>query len=288
MAVLAATKRFIKITNSVAFLGMATLFCLFYIGQAHAIKLTTKRVIFEGSKRAENIVIINKSNSEEIYRIGWRPMVMKETGNLVLDEQAAATVNESPYAIENMVRYAPRRIVVPANTSQQLRLLLRTPPNLPDGEYRSHLFINTEKLADEKSSSGKGNSVTLTAKPGVTIPVFVRKGSLSYEISFARLSAIDSGSHIDVAYALNRDGNKSVYGRMEIICNHKSSNSYILRSIKNLAIYTDINQRHQTIRVPKLPNKGECNELKVKFYEDTGPNKKIKFLVEETATVGRI
>lgn len=273
------TRKFIF--KGAAVFSVAALFLFIFSHEVQALRLTAKQIIFEGSKRAEDIVIINKSSREETYRVGWRPMRMYENSALEPDADKA-NFESDPYDVSNMVKFAPRRFSVPPNGSQQLRIMLRLPADLPDGEYRNHLFIDTEKLGNELDPEKK-RGVTLMAKPGATIPVFVRKGNLSYEFSVNELLLEASGSDYIFTYDLGRTGNRSVYVRMELICNPDGAGAYPLRTIKGLALYTDIERKRQTIKFPKPEGRPACTSLRGRFFEDLKSGNKL--LAEHSATV---
>ena len=44
-------------------------------------------------------------------------------------------------AAQEMVLYAPRKVVLPPNQPQAIRLSARAPEGLPDGEYRVHMLF---------------------------------------------------------------------------------------------------------------------------------------------------
>lgn len=262
--------------NAAFFLCAAFLIPLFTAYNAQALRLTVKRVIFEGSVRSENIIIINSKDTPETYRIGWRPMYMNDKGRLIAFEDQAETIPKSYKKVEDMIRYAPRRITVDPRSSQQIRLLLRRPGDLPDGEYRNHLYIMTERL-DNENKTKDGNS--LTALPGISIPVFVRKGNLNVAASFNRLSFRDIGNAVKIDLSINRQGNKSLYGELELVCNLDQGDEYVLHTISNLAIYTDTALRAQTIKVLKNETSVPCKALYARLWGNTAED---RILLAET------
>src|SRR5690606_23596221 len=104
--------------------------------------------------------------------------------------------------------------------TQQVRILLRRPADLAPGEYRSHLWIITETKPEGFSADGAdaSRSFKLSIQPSLTMPVFVRHGNLdvSAQISDVRYSAVPGGG--SVSFVLNRTGNRSLYGDINIIC----------------------------------------------------------------------
>lgn len=254
------------------------LFMLVFLGVSEpvdALRITLKRVVFEGPKRTEVITIINSSDESETYRLGWRHFKMTADKSLVAlpNDELTPEMNLVP----DMVRFAPRRFTVPPRSSQQVRMMLRMPSDLPDGEYRSHFWVQPEADVDElrlkaeedvKKKGAKGG-VSLTMLAGVTMPVIVRKGSLEATVSIQNLQASESGGFVTTSFSLVREGNKSVYGDIDYVCN-EGVGEYVLRTTKGIAVYTELNQRNFNLRIEKDPSKPRCNTLSVSYYLTKG------------------
>jgi P pilus assembly chaperone PapD len=233
---------------------------------AHALRITMKRVIFEGPKRTEVLTIINNTAEEQIYRLGWRRMRMTEDSSLqALDDNETAPDLKTA---DNMIRFAPRRVVLPPGRTQQVRLMLRRPKDLADGEYRSHFWIQPEEKArafDPNGSSVKasGQAVQITMLTGLTLPVFVRAGKMeaSGRITDARL--ITKKDRPAVTYTLHREGNRSLYGDIEITC-RVGGEEIVAAAVRGIAIYEEISKRQVTNVLGAMPANG-CSDMKIKY-----------------------
>lgn len=247
------------------------------IESAQALRITLKRVVFEGPKRAEVLTIINSSDEERTYRLGWRNFIMTADKSLV-----ALGEGEEPPAnakmVEDMVRFAPRRFTLAPKSSQQVRMILRTPSGLEDGEYRSHFWVRPEedvkelRLKAEKRAAQEGRKsggVSLTMLAGVTMPVIVRKGSLNASASISSLRAAETGGYVDIGFSLIREGNRSIYGDISYVCN-EGSGAYTLRTTRGIAVYTELNQRNFNLRIEKSPGQPRCSSLTVTFTQTDG------------------
>ncbi|MCI5060767.1 MAG: hypothetical protein MRY79_06825, partial [Alphaproteobacteria bacterium] len=53
------------------------------LNSADALRITLKRIVFEGPKRAEVLTLINNSNEEKTYRVAWRHFRMTPDKSLV-------------------------------------------------------------------------------------------------------------------------------------------------------------------------------------------------------------
>lgn len=245
---------------------------------AQALRLTLKRIVFEESKRSEVLTLINSSDTVETYRLGWRHFRMTpDKGLVVIPDDEAIPPDIKP--VSDMVVFAPRRFSIEPKSSQQVRIMVRLPADLPDGEYRSHLWIRPEadteelQVAAEKKNrdAGSKGGVTLTMLAGATMPVIVRKGNLQATVSIEGLEAVESGNFISPKFTLIREGNKSVYGDIDYVCN-PGADEYVLSAVRGIAVYTESNRRNFNKRIEKKPEQPPCRTLSVAFVATEGFN----------------
>lgn len=266
---------------------------LCFVEIAHAVRITLKRVVFEGPKRTEVLTLINNSDKAETYRLGWRHFRMTENKSLVAVPDDALTPDIKP--VVDMIRFAPRRFTIPPKSSQQVRMMLRMPSDLPDGEYRSHFWIRPEmdpeelrlkaKAQQKASGSGTGTGVSLTMLTGVTMPVIVRKGNLDANVTMMNLQASGTKGFVTASFSLLREGQKSVYGDLDYICNPGAS-QYILRTTRGIAIYPEINKRNFNLRIERLFDQPHCSTLAVQYTATTGfKGKRTEILAEGITSI---
>lgn len=239
--------------------------------QAHALRVTLKRVVFEGGSRSEVITLINNTSKPQAFRMGWRRMRMTPDKALinVAEDDPAPDLNPA----QKFIRFSPRRVTVKPGEAQQIRLMVRYPRDLPDGEYRSHFWIHEEAKAsdfDETFSNQreKSHAVMLQMLTGITMPVFIRKGDLSVNVSIDDFSAKLAGGRIVASYKLSREGNMSAYGDMEYSC-VGGTKDLSLSVVRGVAVYTEVDHRQITNRLP-APEGGlqACPKLKITFRDE--------------------
>ncbi len=255
---------------------------------ADAISVTVKRVIFEGPKRAEVITIINNSDREETYRLSWSHFKMTQSKSLVAVPEDNLPPEIRP--VVDMVRFSPRRFTIPPRGSQQVRMALRTPANLADGEYRSHLSIRPEESVSDfkdRTSGEQQPGVSLRMLAGVSMPIIVRKGALDVNVDIENLSAVDQGREIFTSFTMNRQGSKSSYGDLDFICNDKNgTGGYVLKFTRGFSIYEETDKRNVKIRISKKPDQPKCSTLMVRYTETDGfVGKAVKILAESQVPV---
>ena len=254
--------------------GLAVLFLLGgFSPEAQALKVTLKRAVFEGPNRTATLTIINNTAEDQAYRLGWRQMRMTENQALVGVDDPADAVGLKP--VDDLIRYAPRRILIPAGGTQQVRLLLRKPADLAEGEYRSHFWIQPEaesvKFAPPSAEMAEAAKtrpmVQIKMLTGITIPVIVRHGKLTVKATMteARVSRDPDGKNMNVGFMINREGNRSIYGDLKFTCD----GGVLAKQIKGVAVYTEVNKRFMNFSIP-YPEGGAaaCSKMKIEYIAD--------------------
>jgi P pilus assembly chaperone PapD len=140
------------------------------------------RIVFDKNQRAAQIELINNGSKPATYRISLVNRRMTETAS-----SKAAETRQQPGErfADEMLRYSPRQITLQPGTAQTVRVMLRKPAELAEGEYRSHLQF--DKLPDVEGNASienqgrrrQGIGVVLNALVGASVPVIVRHGATS-------------------------------------------------------------------------------------------------------------
>lgn len=204
------------------------------------------RVVLDGARGTE--VILNNIGSEPAtYRISLKLRRMNREGRL--DEVKVPSAEEQ--AALAMIAYAPRRVTLPPNQPQAIRIGVRAPAGLPDGEYRVHMLfraIPDAKPATQAKAPGGGISISLTPIYGVTIPVIVRRGALQATAAIANARVAEQGGKQAISFDLSRQGGRSIYGEVRVLKPGQAKPAVLARGV---AVYKEIGVRNVTL--PVLP-----------------------------------
>lgn len=231
------------------------------------------RVIFEGRTRAAELTLVNIGKQAATYRISFTHFRMLENGDLKEIEQPT----EGDAVADNLIRYSPRQVTLEPNVSQTIRLQLRKPEKLADGEYRSHLLFRAVppegaipgNVVEGEEKKAAGYSIRLTPIYGVSIPVIVRQGQTSVKASLTDLSVQapeKAGGPSILQFRIRREGNQSVYGNLQVTFVSSSGREQVVGTLNGLAVYTPIPDR--IVRIALQPPPGvalERGRLRVSF-----------------------
>jgi P pilus assembly chaperone PapD len=223
---------------------------------AHAeLMLHPTRIVFDKNARAAQIELINNGSAPASYRISLVNRRMSEAGQF---EPAGQAQDDERFADE-MLRYSPRQVTLQPGTAQTVRVMLRKPAELAEGEYRSHLqFDKLPEVEGAASIENQGKNATqigvvLNALVGASVPVIVRHGATSASVTLDGLALQkDEGGRPQLALAFGRDGSSSVYGDVSVTFTSKNGKVQTLGQVGGIAVYTPNRVRKATLPL-KVP-----------------------------------
>jgi hypothetical protein len=223
------------------------------------------RIILEGRRGTE--VILNNIGSETAtYRVSLEIRRMDTDGSI--DDVAPQDVTEKDKLAQSMITYAPRRIVLPPNQPQAIRIGLRPPADLADGEYRVHMLFRA--IPDAKppvQSAEPATSLSFKLIPiyGVSIPVIIRKGVLQATASIADAKIEHVGQKSILSFVLGRKGTRSVYGNVIIL---KPGQSKPVFAVNGLAVYSERDTVRVSLPIDPAQEAALKGPVTIRYVED--------------------
>lgn len=224
------------------------------------------RVVLDGARGTE-VILNNVGAVPATYRISLELKRMDAQGTLSEVTPEAATAAEKTTLA--MISYAPRRVVLAPNQPQAIRIGIRAPADLPDGEYRAHMLfraIPDAAPAVVAETVREGLSIALIPIYGVTIPIIIRRGTLSATaaISDARLVKTEDGPAL--SFALARSGGRSTYGRVRVT---KAAGGKPLLEARGIAVYAEVSGRTVALPVTSEVAAQLLGPAKIEYLEDS-------------------
>ena len=205
--------------------------------------LNPNRVVFAKNQRAAQVELINNSAEPTTYRITVVNRRMTETGEFV----AVTEAGPDEHFVDSMLTYSPRQVTLQPGTAQVVRLMIRKPDGLAEGEYRSHLHFEQMPDAGAQASSvetgDKGPpriGVVIKTLIGASIPVIVRHGASEAAVTLAGLTlqAAEPGKAPLLAFRIERAGNSSVYGDLSATFTPRGAPAQVIGKAGGVAVYT--------------------------------------------------
>ena len=260
-------RRFVKFRLTAQLLIAAIASPLAAPAAASDLLVAPTRLTFEGRERSTEVILKNIGEQPATYRISLVLRRMEPDGSIV----EVGEPSEAERLAEEMIRFAPRRIRLEPAQPQAVRVAVRKPADLPDGEYRVHMMfraIPDAAALTPETVSAPSDQLTISLTPiyGVTIPLIVRHGEVAATARIAEAAAQDGPDGRGIMLTLEREGNRSVYGDVEILFADQGEPSGFM---KGIAIYPEVNTR--SIFVP-LESGGDAagGPATVRYYETKG------------------
>jgi hypothetical protein len=225
------------------------------------------RVVLDGARGTE-VVLNNIGSAPATYRVSLEIKRMTPLGGL--DEIDEADFTAAERAALEMISFSPRRVTLPPNQPQVIRVGVRPPEGVPPGEYRAHMLFRAVPdavAATERATAapGSGVSVALTPIYGITIPVIIRIGDLSASATIGAASIERADDQDMFSFDLSRVGNRSVYGDIEVTRPGVADPLFLARGI---AVYPEIDARKVSIPVPPEVAAALRGPVRIRYSED--------------------
>ncbi len=224
------------------------------------------RVVLDGPRGTE--VFLNNIGTEPAtYRITLELRRMHVDGTL--EEVAADKGDAREKQSLSLIRYNPRKIVLPPNQPQAIRVGLVPTPGLADGEYRVHMLFRAIPASKPVVADGKptsGIAISLTPIYGITIPIIVRQGNLTAKAAIAAPKLVQDATGSFLILKLSRTGTRSVYGRIRVT---KPGVDKPLVDARGISVYTEVGEREVRLPIDPATAAQLKGPVKIQYLEET-------------------
>lgn len=218
--------------------------------------VTPTRVVFDQRDRTAQVTLVNQGSESGDFRISFVRQNMTASGEFVTVAEDQDGLYSDP-----MVRFSPRQVRLPPGQSQVIRLMLRKPRDLADGEYRSHMLFQalpppSSSSIENLAAGQNADDITIELIPivGVSIPVIVRHGELSSKVSLgdARIVAVEGSQRL--ALDVERSGTSSAYGDIRVTFTPAGGEPLVVAQVNGVAVYANLDKRR--LQIPLSPPAG--------------------------------
>lgn len=198
------------------------------VGGMGDVNLYPRRIVMGSSQRVASVGLFNRTTDPGDYEIGVADMMMTPQGQLVpVENLPPGTSTDRLRPASSFLRWSPRRVELLGSEAQTVRIMARPPADLPPGEYRTHFQVisiprdtddgfSIEQAVGVANNTGGNIGVVIRPRFGLSIPIIIRVGETTLQVALSdvQLTRADDGPHL--AVTLNRSGNRSAYGDVEV------------------------------------------------------------------------
>lgn len=230
--------------------------------------ISPTRVVFEEGERTSVVTLLNSSRTTKTYRIELENKIQNINGSYTTLSADALYPGKSAM---DFIRFSPRVVTIQPGKYQKIKMRLRTPGDLPPGEYRVHLAMRSigKETVPTGAGTGDGMSTQLLPKLSFSIPVIVRKGdpNISTKIdSVEMLPPSKSSAKPNLAVDISRTGNYSSYGAVNAYMKLGSTGQVQkIGQANNVSVFTEVD--HRTISFPLWVDSIPANAIIQVIYE---------------------
>ena len=233
------------------------LFLLFCVGLLPAfnkaearIDIVPRKIVIENRERSGELTILNLTGQQSTFRMDLISFSQNENG---IYTELETPLNPA-FDPSTVVRFSPRQFTLPPGGRQKIRLSLRKPANLPDGEYRFHIKALSLAQPDPDLPDG----VYMHANIGVTIPVVVRHGNTEARASLSDIKLVAPNkterNRPELHLTINREGTESAIGNLEVFWQANGQKEKKIGNMGHTNVFTEINQRFVKIPLTEMPS----------------------------------
>lgn len=198
------------------------------------------RVAFDDTERSAEVNLTNTSDKTRTYRLEWREnRALPERGYATLSEEEAKNF---PIA-SSMIRFSPRQVTLKPGERQLIKLNLRRPRGLPEGEYRSHLLFKAIANNDEETEvAATGTKINIQLS--FSIPVTVQQGAYDAQVMFEKANIVykPSDGSRSVSLDLVRKGLHSASGDLSAYWTPNGGKEFLLAKIADYNLWSELNE----------------------------------------------
>lgn len=217
-------------------------------GEDTAVLIAPTRVVFEGRTRATTVKLINPNKTSQTYKISLVSIRMDEYGT----RTEVPEPNEAELFARSMVQFSPKRAVIPPQGWQTVRVMVKKPADLPEGEYRAQLKVSP--VPGEKTPDSQGNTENIAINIDivfhVSIPIIIRHGKVDAAVAplAPRLIARDQGHFLETK--IERSGAASVFADVKAFFTplDPPGKRIPVGEVKGISIYAQ--NPYQTVYLP--------------------------------------
>lgn len=198
-----------------------------------------KRLVFDGNERSKEINLVNTGSETATYGISLINYRMTEEG----DFQEVTVPDEGQRFADGFLRFYPRQVTLGPREAQTVRIQVTRTGNMTPGEYRSHIYFRaiedqTALGTETQQEDQDGISINIRAVFGISIPTIIRNGQSTTSVELSDLNLDTTGDTPVLTTTINRTGNMSVYGALEVVHMAPGGTSTVVGGVKGLSVYT--------------------------------------------------
>lgn len=256
--------------------GLGLLFTMVSVHANGSLLIYPVRVAFDEVERSAQVTLTNTSDQTNTYRLEWREKLVRAEGgyNALTEDEA----KDLPIA-SSMLRYSPRQVTLKAGERQLIKLKLRRPRGLAEGEYRSHLLFKA--VPPDNDVNNASSSTTINIMLSFSIPVTIQQGQYDTQVSLeqANITYNPSAGTRTVSLDLARKGLHSSSGHLSAYWTAEGGKEILLAKLSDYNLWSELSEIRASLISTKADFTPSDGRLRI-HYEGARDFRGITYLDE--------
>ena len=229
------------------------------------------RLVIGSSEQGQVISVTNKSNKLRRYDLELVDQVMGSDGITMRKDTF-------DYSIKRMTKFVPKRFTLEPGARQNVRVQVKRPDGMADGDYHSHLLFrevppnvkDKQKLQEERKDAEKVVSFEIRTLYGIAVPIIVQKGVIDGSISMGEpvLGKTADGTQHMLKIDFNRGGNSEATGKVSITYVADGKEPVLAVEEQWVRIYREVGKVSKEFALSKLPADAKGGKLMISLVRD--------------------
>lgn len=201
-----------------------TLFMLlmpFAYAQNMGLSVAPIQMLFSPNKSIQTFSVSNRTAQTTVHRLSLSDEVMNADGSLSPQAEGFA------YSAKKMIRFSPNEIILGPGEHQIVRVMIRRPAELAQGDYHTHVLFEeqfNEAVKQEAAAASATNEGQFKTKlrtlMTLGVPVMVQHGKLDGKLEMVGLVGTpkkdEHGNYTPFQVKFKRSGNSTGVGYLTL------------------------------------------------------------------------
>lgn len=244
--------------------------------------ITPTTMTIAGGDRFTFATLVNNGNIVQTYEMKLLNMRMTEPdGNYSLQDGPVYGVD-----IADHLAFSPKRVTLAPGAKQKVRIALRRPDGIPDGDYIVHMLFNgippqADTSVQEGTGEGKRVTPAVSINVSYTIPLIVRVGEANESAKIddgykLTREAVDN-NHLKLTVPVSKvKSNYALIGHMYVYHVSDSGQEDLVGEVGNANLFPEIEHRNFEVVLNKDLSGGALKIVLVdNFKKGTSENAKV-------------
>lgn len=253
--------------------------------QGSILYVSPSRVQIAPEEKIQTLTVSNRSAVERRYDISVIDQIMNEQG-------VTQRVDTFDYSAKRMLRFVPKRFTLKPGERQIIRVMVRRPGDLTDGDYHSHMLFREipvqNKSADDLLQGNSPNAASFEIKTlyGLAIPVVVEQGAVQSDMQMVDAQVLKNPNGPVLAIAMQRSGNAEASRYVTADKISASGERMPLMAGQWVRMYREVDQVNKMIemRSPAVSSLSPGDQIEVRVSVAVQDQPELKVLQTKTLT----